>query len=120
MAFFTATVRADELENPPRGIAPVDAIRRPRNRFMPSRCWTRSPSGPRRNVRIEAMALQISENGRRMLAGKNLVVFVITTFNIDKFSWGFDRLVEQLYGDPDAVAAGPEIADEEIEANLGD
>lgn len=60
------------------------------------------------------------ENGRRMLAGKNLVVFVITTFNIDKFSWGFDRLVEQLYGDPDAAAPAPENFDEEIEVNLGD
>ena len=60
------------------------------------------------------------ENGRRMLAGENLVVFVITTFNIDKFSWGFDRLVEQLYGDPDAAAPAPENFDEEIEVNLGD
>jgi len=60
------------------------------------------------------------ENGRRMLEGKNLVVFVITTFNIDKFSWGFDRLVEQLYGDPDAAAPAPEDFDEEIEVNLGD
>ncbi len=60
------------------------------------------------------------ENGQRMLAGKNLVVFVITTFNIDKFSWGFDRLVEQLYGDPDAAAAAPENFEEEIEVNLGD
>ena len=60
------------------------------------------------------------ENGRRMLAGKNLVVFVITTFNIDKFSWGFDRLVEQLYGDPDAAAPAPEDFVEEIEVNLGD
>ena len=60
------------------------------------------------------------ENGRRMLAGKNLVVFVITTFNIDKFSWGFDCLVEQLYGDPDAAAAAPENFEEEIEVNLGD
>lgn len=56
------------------------------------------------------------ENGRRMLAGKNLVVFVITTFNIDKSSWGFDRLVNRLYGDPD----DPESAYEEIEVNLGD
>lgn len=60
------------------------------------------------------------ENGRRMLEGKNLVVFVITTFNIDKFSWGFDRLVEQLYGDPDAAAPAPEDFVEEIEVNLGD
>ncbi len=56
------------------------------------------------------------ENGRRMLAGKNLVVFVITTFNIDKSSWGFDRLVKRLYGDPD----DPDAAYEEIEVNLGD
>ena len=40
-------------------------------------------------------------NGRRMLEGKNLVVLAITTFNIDKFAWGFDRLVARLYGDPD-------------------
>ena len=60
------------------------------------------------------------ENGRRMLEGKNLVVFVITTFNIDKFSWGFDRLVEQLYGNPDNAAPAPEDFDEEIEVNLGD
>ena len=60
------------------------------------------------------------ENGRRMLEGKNLVVFVITTFNIDKFSWGFDRLVEQLYGNPDNAASAPEDFDEEIEVNLGD
>ena len=60
------------------------------------------------------------ENGQRMLRDKNLVVFVITTFNIDKFSWGFDRLVEQLYGNPDAAAPAPEDFDEEIEVNLGD
>ena len=56
------------------------------------------------------------ENGRRMLTGKNLVVFVITTFNIDKSSWGFDRLVNRLYGDPE----DPQAAYEEIEVNLGD
>ena len=60
------------------------------------------------------------ENGQRMLAGKNLVVFVVTTFNIDKFSWGFDRLVEQLYGNPDAAAPAPEGFDEDVEVNLGD
>lgn len=60
------------------------------------------------------------ENGQRMLKDKNLVVFVITTFNIDKFSWGFDRLVEQLYGNPDAAASAPAEFDEEIEVNLGD
>ena len=61
-----------------------------------------------------------AENGRRMLEGKNLVVFVITTFNIDKFSWGFDRLIEQLYGNPDEAGPAPEGFDEEIEVNLGD
>lgn len=60
------------------------------------------------------------ENGKRMLAGKNIVVFVITTFNIDKFSWGFDRLVEQLYGNLDNAAPVPEDFDDEIEVNLGD
>ena len=60
------------------------------------------------------------ENGQRMLEDKNLVVFVITTFNIDKFSWGFVRLVEQLYGNPDAAAPAPSEFEEEIEVNLGD
>ncbi len=61
------------------------------------------------------------ENGRRMMEGKNLVVFVITTFNIDKLSWGFDRLVEQLYGDPEYAAPAPPAGfDDEIEVNLGD
>jgi hypothetical protein len=40
-------------------------------------------------------------NGRRMLEGKNLVILAITTFNIDKYTWGFDRLINRLYGDPD-------------------
>ena len=57
-----------------------------------------------------------AENGRRMLEGKNLVVFVITTFNIDKFSWGFDLLVNRLYGNPDEDA---HLA-REIEVNLED
>lgn len=60
------------------------------------------------------------ENGQRMLEGKNLVVFVITTFNIDKFSWGFDRLVEQLYGNPEETPAPPENYEEEVEVNLAD
>lgn len=60
------------------------------------------------------------ENGQRMLGGKNLVVLVLTTFNIDKFSWGFDRLVEQLYGNPDETAPVPAGYDEEVEVNLGD
>lgn len=60
------------------------------------------------------------ENGQHMLAGKNLVVFVITTFNIDKFSWGFDRLVEQLYGHPAEVPALPEDYDIDDEVNLAD
>lgn len=40
------------------------------------------------------------ENGRRVLAGKNVVILLMTTFNIDKETWGFDRLVNRLYGDP--------------------
>lgn len=36
----------------------------------------------------------------RLLAGKNLVFLVVTTFNIDKLAWNFDQLVEGLYGDP--------------------
>ncbi len=51
-------------------------------------------------VSIGAMP-STDENGRRMLEGKNLVLLVVTTFNIDKFSWGFDRLVNRLYGNPD-------------------
>ncbi len=50
------------------------------------------------------------ESGRIMLKDKNLVVFVITTFNIDKFSWGFDRLINRLYGDPaDNLPLGAEV-----------
>lgn len=56
------------------------------------------------------------DNGRRMLDGKNLVIFVTTTFNIDKYGWGFDRLVERLYGDP--VRNLPEV--EAPEVNLED
>jgi len=40
-------------------------------------------------------------NGRRFLADKNLVILVLTAFNIDKYSWGFDRMINRLYGDPD-------------------
>jgi hypothetical protein len=39
-----------------------------------------------------------NENGQRFLAGKNLVLLVLTSFNIDKYSWGFDRMVNRLYG----------------------
>jgi hypothetical protein len=55
-------------------------------------------------------------NGRRMLEGKNLVILAITTFNIDKYTWGFDRLINRLYGDPDDNPPLEEI----IEVNLGD
>ncbi len=56
------------------------------------------------------------ENGIRALAGKNLVLLVVTTFNIDKYAWGFDRLVARLYGDPDEK----QTPFEEVEVNLGD
>jgi hypothetical protein len=55
-------------------------------------------------------------NGRRMLEGKNLVLLAITTFNIDKYTWGFDRLINRLYGNPDDNPPLEEI----IEVNLGD
>jgi hypothetical protein len=41
-----------------------------------------------------------TENARRILEDKNLVILAITTFNIDKSAWRFDRLVNQLYGEP--------------------
>lgn len=40
------------------------------------------------------------ENGKRFLAGKNVVIMIMTGFNIDNMSWGFDRLINRLYGDP--------------------
>jgi len=58
------------------------------------------------------------ENGRRMLKDKKLVVFVVTTFNIDKFAWGFDRLVARLYGG--ATETIPEVDETEPEVNLAD
>ena len=48
----------------------------------------------------EEISRGTDENGRRMLEGKNLVLVVITTFNIDKFCWGFDRIINRLYGNP--------------------
>ena len=55
--------------------------------------------------------------GRRMLENRNLVILAITTFNIDKYTWGFDRLINRLYGDPaDNLPLGEEI----VEVNLGD
>lgn len=56
------------------------------------------------------------ENGRRILEGKNLVILVMTTFNIDKFAWNFDRLINRLYGDP---ADNPPL-DLDPEVNLAD
>ena len=94
--------------------------------YMKSARGSASPSFDSRELRfimaydsLGAMPRSI-DNGRRMLAGKNLVVFVLTTFNIDKFSWGFDRLVEQIYGNPEAAAPAPEGLDDEVEVNLGD
>lgn len=50
------------------------------------------------------------ESGRLFLTGKNLVILVMTTFNIDKYGWGLDRMVNRLYGDPnDNPAVEPEI-----------
>jgi hypothetical protein len=43
-----------------------------------------------------------SENGRRFLEGKNLVLIVLTSFNINKYSWNFNSMVKRLYGSPDA------------------
>ena len=40
------------------------------------------------------------ENAARMLADKNLVLLIVTTFNIDKMAWDFDRLIFNLYGAP--------------------
>lgn len=56
-------------------------------------------------------------NGRRMLEERNLVILAITTFNIDKYTWGFDRLINRLYGDP---ADNLPLGDEVVEVNLGD
>lgn len=56
------------------------------------------------------------ENGTRILEGKNVVFLVVTTFNIDKFSWGFDRLVNRLYGDSDEEL--PPVEDPDV--NLAD
>lgn len=56
------------------------------------------------------------KNAHLMLDGKNLVILTITTFNIDKFSWGFDSLVNHLYGDP----ADNQEPLPEVEVNLGD
>ncbi len=67
MAFLVARVTADELENPPWGMLPVEIRRRPRNRPRPSTSCTRAPRLPLRSVRIEAMALPTRANGRRML-----------------------------------------------------
>lgn len=53
------------------------------------------------------------DNMRIMLEDKNLVLFLVTTFNIDKYAWGFDRLAFQLYGTPD-VAPLPGADDEVI------
>jgi len=38
------------------------------------------------------------ENTELMLKDKNVVLLVMTTFNIDKLSWRFDKLVDRLYG----------------------
>lgn len=43
-----------------------------------------------------------TEGAQKYLAGKDLVIVVLTSFNINKYSWGFDRMVNRLYGDPDA------------------
>lgn len=50
-----------------------------------------------------------NENGQRFLTGKRLVILVMTSFNIDKFGWGFDRMVERRYG---VAGAQPPPADE--------
>ena len=67
MAFLVATVTAEELENPPCGMLPVETSRRPRNASRPRTAWTLAPRFPLRTVRMEAMAFPTSENGRRML-----------------------------------------------------
>ena len=69
-----------------------------------------------RHIRDYELGPDPDENGARLLAGKNLVIFVITTFNIDKFSWGFDLLVNRLYGNPAEDALLPR----ETEVNLAD
>lgn len=56
------------------------------------------------------------ESGRLFFPGKNLVILVMTTFNIDKYSWGLDRLVNRLYGNP----ADNPVFEPEIEVNLED
>jgi hypothetical protein len=48
------------------------------------------------------------ETGRRFLDGKHLVVLVLTSFNIDKYGWGFDRMVERRYG---SAAGVPPVED---------
>jgi len=40
------------------------------------------------------------ENGLRFMADKNVVILIMTGFNIDKMTWGFDRMINRLYGDP--------------------
>jgi len=41
------------------------------------------------------------KNGKRFMADKNVVILIMTGFNIDKMTWGFDRMINRLYGDPD-------------------
>ncbi len=41
------------------------------------------------------------KNGLRFMADKNVVILIMTAFNIDKMTWGFDRMINRLYGDPD-------------------
>ena len=67
MAFFVATVTADELEKPPCGISPVDTTRSPRKPSRPRNDCTFAPILPSRTVRMEAMALPTNEKGLRML-----------------------------------------------------
>ncbi len=40
------------------------------------------------------------ENGQRFMADKNIVILIMTGFNIDQAGWGFDRMINRLYGDP--------------------
>ena len=68
-----------------------------------------------RHVRNIELGPDADENGARLLAGKNLVIFVITTFNIDKFSWGFDQLVNRLYGDAANNSASAPIPEVDFE-----
>ncbi len=66
MAFFVATVTAEELEKPPCGILPVETIRNPMKFGLPRYSLTFSPRLPVRRVLNEAMALPTNANGRLM------------------------------------------------------